>query len=257
MAEKVNPAASINYLSDKEIRRYRLQIDIPGVGLLGQEKIKKAKIIVIGAGGKGSAVIRNLISSGIGTIGICDNGIISEEALIFEHLFGDRDLGKHKAIVVKQKLSEINSMADFKLHNIWLSERNVNAITAPYDILVDASNNMDTHKLINDVAIGMKKPLILGFTNKTEALVSVFNYMGGPSVRCMLKSVDEKIFTGTGKGYSSPSSVVSLCGAVMANEVIKVVLGMETNLSGKMLIINTHTYNSNFIQINRYPENFR
>ena len=85
-------------LSDREIRRYTRQIDFAGFGIIGQEKVKKAKILVIGAGGKGTSVMQNLVSVGVGTLGICDSYHVTEEQLSRQHLYGDGDLGKQKAI---------------------------------------------------------------------------------------------------------------------------------------------------------------
>jgi len=242
MAENSRPDYKEYILTEKEKRRYKLQLGMSDVGLRGQEMIKKSKILVVGAGGRGSAVIQNLIAAGVGLIGICDNGIISEENLISEQLFGDKDLGKHKAIVIKQKLTEINKMVEIRLHNIWLTETNVDSIFLPYDILVDASNNNETHYLINDSAIRMKKPFILGFTNIFEAHIAIFNYNNGPSLRDLFKNSFENVISGSGNNFVSPISLVTISGAIMANEVLKLILGLETPLNGNLLTFNCNTY---------------
>ena len=96
---------------------------------------------MIGAGGKGTAILQHLASSGIGTLGISDNYQVEEAELSRQYLYGNGDLGKQKAIISKQKLLEINHMIDYQLHNVFLSENNIDQISKEYDVLVDATDN--------------------------------------------------------------------------------------------------------------------
>jgi len=132
-------------LSAQEIRRYSLQINNASLGVEGQEKIKQAKVLVVGAGGKGSSLMQIMAAVGVGMIGISDNFPVQEADLSRQHLYGSSDLGKQKAIISKQKLIQINHFVEYKLHNVCLSEQNINTICSNYDILIDATDNFTAH----------------------------------------------------------------------------------------------------------------
>lgn len=246
---------SSKILSEREIRRYDLQIANTSLGLAGQEKLKQSKVLVIGAGGKGTSILQNLATVGVGKLGISDNYHVKEDSLSRQYLYGNTDLGKQKAIVSKQKLHEINHLVKYELHNVYLNEKNILPICEPYDILVDATDNFPARYLIHKASIELDKPLIFSRTLSGEGLVSVFNYMNGPSLKCLYPSTvakdveDEKIF-------SCHVALMSMLGAIVANEVIKVILGMETVLSGNLLTINTRDYSFTQSPIQKNSENF-
>ena len=118
-------------LSEKEQRTFGEQIRLSGVGQAGQLKIKKSRILVIGAGGKGTSALRCLVGAGVGMIGISDNYVVEQPALPRQLLYGEKDLGRHKAIISKQKLAELSGFTDFEIHNICLSEQNSGQIVSP------------------------------------------------------------------------------------------------------------------------------
>ena len=244
-------------LSDKEIRRYASHIELPGLTIEGQEKIKKAKILVIGAGGKGSSVLQNLASAGIGTIGICDNSPIAEDQLCRQYLFGDADMGKQKAIVARQKLLQINQLNEYRLHNVYLTEETVERICSGYDILVDSTDNFPAHYLIHDVSIRMHKPVIFGRIVGPTGFVSVFNYRGGPSLRCCYPEPPTDVKNNFGEGFVNRAVLVSIIGSILANETIKVSIQMDTELSGNLLSVDAANYKLKLSKITRDPSNFR
>ena len=216
--------SSSSVLSEKEMRRYALQIGMPSIGQEGQEKIKKAKVLVIGAGGKGSSVLQNLATVGVGKIGICDNYPVQENELARQYLYGNSDLGKQKAIISKQKLVEINHLVDYELHNVCLNENNINLICYPYDILIDATDNFPARYLINDAAINLGKPLIYGEVINGLGLVSVFNYKEGPSFRCLYPEPIKKSERPYATDFSCQVAVMSIIGSIIANETLKIIL---------------------------------
>ena len=244
-------------LSDKEIRRYIHQIHLSGFGLIGQEKIKQAKILVIGAGGKGSSALQNLASAGVGTIGICDNYPVTEDQLSRQHLYGDGDLGKQKAIISRQKLVEINHLVKYKLHNVCLSEQNIDLICSGYDLLVDATDNFPAHYLINDAAIRLNKPFVYGAGKPNKGFVSVFNYKEGPSLRCCFPKPPENEQALPNIDFACQVMVISIIGSVMANETLKVILGLETKLSSNLLSIDAVNYAFSLSAIRKNPKNFK
>jgi sulfur-carrier protein adenylyltransferase/sulfurtransferase len=244
-------------LSEKEIRLYAPQIELSQIGLQGQEKIKQAKVIVIGAGGKGTSVLQHLTSLGTGHIGITDNYLVEESCLTRQRLYGNGDLGKQKAIIAKQKLQEINHLVDFRLHNVCLSDSNILNICEEYDILVDATDNFSSRYLINDAAIALNKPLVFGSIVKSEVHVSVFNYKNGPSLRCLYAASpgkDKK--SGTVINILSTGLLTGIAGVVMANEIVKIILGKETPLSGALFVFDINTYTSSLKPITKNAESF-
>jgi adenylyltransferase/sulfurtransferase len=243
-------------LSEKEIRRYALQIAIPFIGIDGQQKLKSAKVLVVGAGGKGTSVLQNLSTIGVGMLGISDNCPVEESSLSRQYLYGNSDLGKQKAIISKQKLQEINHLVKYELHNVYLSRENILAISRPYDILVDTTDNFTARYLINDAAITLNKPLVFCQTLNGEGLVSVFNYRNGPSLRCLYPEPVVAEESVSGKQFSCHVALMSMLGAITANEVSKIILDQETVLSGKVLRINAAEYSFSTSGIIKKPKNF-
>ncbi len=243
-------------LSDKEIRRYIHQIKLSGLGLAGQEKLKQSKILVIGAGGKGSSALQNLASVGVGTLGICDNYPVTEDQLSRQHLYGDGDLGKQKAIISRQKLLEINHLVEYKLHNVCLSEQNIDLICSGYDILIDATDNFPSHFLINDAAIRLNKPFVYGASKHNRGFISVFNYKKGPSLRCCYPKSPKNEQALPNTDFACQVMVISIIGSVMANETLKVILGLETKLNGNLLSVDAANYTFSLSDIKKNPKNF-
>ncbi len=242
-------------LSTKEIRRYSHQINQKGIGLEGQEKIKGSKVLIIGAGGKGTAVLQVLSSIGVGYMGICDDFLVEESTLSRQHLYGNIDIGKQKAIVSKQKLQEINHFISYELHNVCLNENNIDKIVGGYDILVDATDNFPTRYLISDAAIRMEKPLVFGSVHNHTAMVSVFNYQRGPSLRCAYPKPPSGTVDNV-DGFACHTSLLSMVGSIIANEVLKIILDKSTVLSGNIMKISGVTYDASFQLVEKNEENF-
>ncbi len=236
-------------LTGLELRRYSKQIELPSVGMSGQEKIKKSKVLVVGAGGKGTSLMQHLVAAGVGKIGISDNYAVEEKTLPDQTLYGNDDLGKQKAILSKQKLTKINHLTAIELHNVCLAETNCEQICNGYDIIVDATDNLPAHYLINDTAIRLNIPVVYGFVCNTQAHVSVFNYGAGPSFRHMYDQVSGQTENISSEGAVNTSVITGIAGSIMANEVLKVILGLPFILSGKLLIFDIHSYVIKIIDI--------
>lgn len=236
-------------LSGLEIRKYSQQIELPSVGMPGQEKIKQAKVLVIGAGGKGTALMQHLVAAGIGKIGISDNYPVEEKVLPNQTLYGNGDLGKQKAIISKQRLTEINHLTKIELHNVCLNENNCEQICGDYDIIVDATDNLPAHHLINDTAIRLNKPFVYGSVYNSQAHISVFNYDNGPSFRCMYDQIPREKENLPPDGIVSFAIISGITGIIMANEILKIILDLPFILSGKLLIFELPGYVMNMKKI--------
>ncbi|MFO7656589.1 MAG: HesA/MoeB/ThiF family protein [Bacteroidales bacterium] len=249
-------AMGSDILTQRELRRYLHQIDLPSVGVKGQEKIKQARVLVIGAGGKGTALLQNLVASGVGTLGISDNTMVTDEFLPNQRLFGDADLGKQKAILSKQKLKEINHQVQIELYNICLTPANIVNVLKDYDVIADASDNFATHYLVGDTAIEFGKPVVYGSIYGALSQVSVFNYQGGASFRSLYPSKPPANMHKPDDGMVSAGIVSVLTGTIMANETLKIILGLHNTLSGKLLTFNTADYQSEIKVFENKTNNF-
>ena len=243
-------------LSQRESRRYTKQIMIPEIGIEGQKKLIKAKVLVVGAGGLGCPVLQYLAAAGIGKIGIVEFDKVDESNLQRQVLYGSLDVGKLKAIIAKNWLEHLNSLIEFEIFNLRLDSSNAIAIIKQFDLVVDATDNYEVRYIINDSCVILNKPMVHGAIFKFEGAVSVFNFDRGPTYRCF-NPYDTK------RDYKNPRPadvglmgvLPGITGTIMANEVIKIITGTGMVLSGKLLIFNILYYNFHTFNIDNIPEN--
>ncbi len=238
-------------LTSREKRRYGKQIMIPEIGIAGQEKLKNASVLVVGAGGLGCPVLLYLTAAGVGKIGIVEFDVVDETNLQRQILYGSRDLGKLKSIIAKDRLEEINPLITLKVINLKLDNTNSTDIFRDYDVIVDATDNLKARYAINDACILMKKPMVHGAIYKFEGQVTVFNYKGGPDYRKYNPELQ-----GDASKNPQPSDVglmgvlPGITGMYMANEVIKLITETGTILNGNLLIFNTLHNSFKILKIN-------
>jgi sulfur-carrier protein adenylyltransferase/sulfurtransferase len=245
-----------NILSPREIRRYSRQILIPEIGVSGQEKLKKARVLVVGAGGLGCPVLQYLNAAGIGNIGIVEFDMVDETNLQRQVLYGSDDVGKLKSIIAKNLLEHLNSFTKIEIFNVRLNASNSLNILKDFDVIVDATDNLETRYIINDSCVILDKPMVHGSIYKYEGVVSVFNFKRGPTYRCY-----NPMRKDTGFKNPKPSEVgllgvlPGIIGSYMSNEVIKIITETGEVLSGKVLLFNTFNNTFNSFTINNIPEN--
>jgi adenylyltransferase/sulfurtransferase len=243
-------------LSAREIRRYSKQIMIAGIGIKGQEKLKNSKVLVVGTGGLGCPVLQYLTAAGVGNLGIVEFDKVDESNLQRQVLYGSSDVGKLKSILVKSRLCKINPDLNLEIFNLRLDASNSLNILKNYDIIVDATDNLDTRYVINDSCVILNKPMVHGSIYKYEGMISVFNYLGGSTYRCFNPSKTKNDYK------NPPPSQVGLFGVLpgitgtyMANEVIKIITGHGEVLSGKILLINLFNNSFQTFTVNNNPSN--
>jgi adenylyltransferase/sulfurtransferase len=243
-------------LSPRELRRYAKQIRIPEIGVEGQEKLKKASVLVVGAGGLGCPVLQYLAAAGVGTIGIAEFDTVSEENLQRQILYGSNDVGKLKSIIAKRQLENLNSLVSIEIHNLRIDSSNALSVFSDFHIIVDASDNLETRYIINDACVILGKPMVHGAIYKFEGEVAVFNYRGGPTYRCFNPFSNNK-----GARNPAPAEVgivgvlPGITGTLMANEIIKIITGSGKVLGGKVLLLNISENTMHLISIRDNPEN--
>ena len=243
-------------LSLREIRRYSKQIMIPEIGINGQEKIKNARVLVIGAGGLGCPVLQYLTVSGIGKIGIAEFDMVDESNLQRQVLYGSSDVGKLKSIIAKNRLEHLNSLGDFEILNLRIDGSNAIMIFKNFDIIVDATDNLESRYIINDACVILDKPMVHGSIYKYEGIISVFNYRGGPTYRCYIPLLPDRVYKNPPPAEVGLFGVLpGITGTYMANEVIKIVTETGEVLCGKALLINILKNTFYTFSVNNIPEN--
>ena len=231
-----------NILNKKLIERYSRQIILKNVGPIGQKKIIKSKVLVIGAGGLGCPVIDYLCRAGIGTIGIADHDKVNISNLHRQSFYNLSDVGKFKVNVLKKKIKLINKSINIKTFLKKINENNVKNILKNFDIIVDGSDNFKTKFVLNKYSVKYKKILVVGAISKFDGHVFSFNFKNKkiPCLKCFYQSEpSDEILNCEAEGIMGP--VAGTIGNIQASEVLKKILGIGNSLDKCILIINLLT----------------
>jgi molybdopterin/thiamine biosynthesis adenylyltransferase len=245
-----------NLLTPREIRRYSKQIMLPEIGVAGQGKIKKARVLVVGAGGLGCPVLQYLTSAGVGKITIIEFDKVDETNLQRQVLYGSDDVGKLKSIIAKNRLEHLNSFTEIGIINLRMDQSNSLNIIKNFDVIVDATDNLEARYVINDSCVILNKPMVHGSIYKYEGMVSVFNYKGGATYRCFNPSPAKKESRNPLPAQVGLFGVLpGIAGTYMANEVLKIITETGDVLSGKVLLFNTLNNTFKIISLKNNPLN--
>ena len=212
--------------------RYSRQIILPEVGLIGQQKLTNASVLVVGAGGLGSPVLLYLAAAGVGRLGIIDADKVDVTNLQRQVIYVTEDEGKSKAETAAKRLSALNPEISIDVYPVWLSKDNALEIFSKYDIVVDGSDNFATRYLVSDACVMLNKPLVFGSIFKFEGQVSVFNYKGGPTYRCLFPGPPVAGEVPNCSEIGVIGVLPGIIGTLQANEVIKIILDKGEVLSG-------------------------
>ena len=227
-----------NILSKKQIDRYSRQIVLKKVGIIGQRKILESKVLIVGAGGLGCPVADYLCRAGVGKIGIIDHDKVSISNIHRQSFFNTKDIGKPKVQVLKKKIHQINPFSKTKIFKEKINKENVDKIFKSFDIIVDGSDNFKTKLLLNEYSIKHKKILIAGAISKFDGHIFSFNFkkVNNPCLKCFYQAdLSDNILNCETEGILGP--VAGIVGNIQANEVLKYILQLNSNLEGKLLII--------------------
>lgn len=225
----------MNMLTNEEEARYQRQIKIPGFGTDGQKKLKKASVLVIGAGGLGSPVLMYLAAAGVGRIGIVDSDEVTTSNLQRQILYGTDDITRPKAEAAAEKLRHMNPHTEVMAYPVRFTSENAASLLQGYDLAVDCSDNYSTRYILSDATLHAGIPMVYGAVTEFMGQASVFNYRGGPSYRDLYP---EEMHQATEEKQGPPGVVGPLpgiIGSVQACEVIKIITGAGDVLSGRLL----------------------
>ncbi len=234
-------------LSQSELLRY--QRHFPVIGLAGQEQLKDAKILCVGAGGLGCPALQYLAAAGVGTLGVMDGDEVELSNLQRQILFTEQDIKKNKAKVIGERLSALNSELVINLYDEFLTDENANTIIQEYDVILDATDNYRARYLLNDVSRRLKKPLISASIYQFDAQISVFNYQNGPCYQCLYSEPPPAALTPNCAIGGVLGVLPGVAGTIQATEAIKVILGLGNILSGTLLSIDLLSMGFNQFEI--------
>ncbi|MEJ2246534.1 MAG: molybdopterin-synthase adenylyltransferase MoeB [Acidobacteriota bacterium] len=241
-------------LSHDEIKRYSRHLIMPEVGMSGQRKLKAASVLIVGAGGLGSPLALYLAAAGVGHLGLVDYDVVDSTNLQRQIIHGTGDIGRLKTESAGDRLVDMNPYIRIDTYKELLCSENALEILGGYDLVVDGTDNFPTRYLLNDACVLLKKPYIFGGIFRFDGQVSVFCTEDGPCYRCLFSHPP------------SPGSVPSCAeggvlgilpgtiGTIQATEAIKIILGLESSLAGRLLIYNALEMDFRFVKIRKDPD---
>ncbi|MBN4049184.1 molybdopterin-synthase adenylyltransferase MoeB [archaeon AH-315-M20] len=225
-------------LTEEEQIRYSRQLILPEVGKEGQEKLKEAKVLIVGAGGLGSPAAIYIAAAGVGTIGIVDFDEVEISNLQRQILYTEEDIGKEKTTIAKNNIKKINKNININIYNEKLTSENALGMIKSYDVVIDGSDNFPTRYLVNDACVLLNKPNCYGSIFRFDGQSSVFNYNDGPCYRCLFPNPPPRDAIPSCAEAGVLGVLPGVIGTIQATETIKIILGKGDILSGRYLVYN-------------------
>jgi adenylyltransferase/sulfurtransferase len=223
-------------LSQDEIRRYSRHLIMPEVGIEGQQRLKHAKVLMIGAGGLGSPLGLYLAAAGVGTLGLVDFDVVDESNLQRQVLYGQSDVGRPKVQAALARLREVNPHIELIGHETRLDSGNALELFEPYDVVVDGTDNFATRYLVNDACVLAGKPNVYGSIFRFEGQVSVFWGAHGPCYRCIFPEPPPPGLVPSCAEGGVLGVLPGIVGALQAAEVVKLIIGQGDSMLGRLLL---------------------
>jgi adenylyltransferase/sulfurtransferase len=223
-------------LSKEEILRYSRHLIMPEVGMEGQLKLKRARVLLIGTGGLGAPLGLYLAAAGVGRLGLVDFDVVDFTNLQRQVTFSTSDIGRPKLAATKERLSALNPEIQFHTYETRLTSENALEILRDYDIVVDGTDNFPTRYLVNDSCVLLGKPNVYGSIFRFEGQATVFNYPGGPCYRCLYPEPPPPGLVPSCAEGGVLGVLPGIVGAIQAMETIKLILGKGEPLAGRLLL---------------------
>lgn len=226
-------------LSAEELARYSRQLTLPELGRAGQEKLRRARVLIVGAGGLGSPAALYLGAAGVGTLGLVDFDDVDRTNLHRQVLYGESDVGRSKLDVAAERLAEINPHVHVVKHALRLTSENALDVLRDYDVVIDGSDNFPTRYLVNDACVLLGRPYVYGAILRFEGQASVFGAKGGPCYRCLFREPPPPGLVPSCAEAGVLGVLPGIIGSLQALEAIKLVTGVGEPLVGRLVILDT------------------
>ncbi|HEU4747696.1 MAG TPA: molybdopterin-synthase adenylyltransferase MoeB [Gemmatimonadaceae bacterium] len=241
-------------LSRDELVRYSRHILLPQVGEEGQRALKRARVLLVGAGGLGSPAALYLAAAGVGTIGLVDFDTVDLSNLQRQILHGSAGIGGSKLESARARLSDINPEVNLEPYATRLSSGNALEIARGYDLIIDGTDNFPTRYLINDTSVLLGIPNVHGSVFRFEGQASVFGAADGPCYRCLFREPPPPHLVPSCAEGGVLGVVPGLVGTIQATEAVKLILGIGDTLVGRLLLIDAMTMTFRTIAVRKDPE---
>ncbi len=245
-------------LTSEEIKRYARHLAIPNFGIPAQEKLKAARVLVVGVGGLGSPLLMYLAAAGVGTIGIVDDDQVDLTNLQRQILYGTQDIGQSKVKLARQKVKEINPLIQVNIYPERLTRQNAEKIIRDYDVVADGTDNFSTRYLVNDACVLFDKINVYASIFRFEGQVSVFNYLNkdnkrGPNYRDLFPEPPPPDLVPDCATGGVLGVLPGIIGSMQASEVIKVITGVGEPLAGRLFLFDAADFSTRILKIKKQP----
>lgn len=238
-------------LSASELSRYGRQILLPEVGIQGQERLRAARVLVVGAGGLGSPAALYLSAAGVGTLGLLDSDRVELSNLHRQILHGTADVGRDKTVSAAESLSALNQHTNVRQHQERLTTQNAEKTLKDYDVVVDGSDNFATRYAVNDACARLDIPWAYGSVERFSGQLSFFPGAEGPCYRCLFAEAPEPGTTASCDEIGVLSVLPGLIGTMQATETLKWILGIGTPLVGRLVTLDVRTMQMSTVDFDR------
>jgi len=240
-------------LSKEENQRYSRHLIMPEVGMEGQLKLAKAKVLMIGAGGLGAPLGLYLAAAGVGRLGIVDFDVVDYTNLQRQITFSTNDVGRPKIQAAKERLAGMNPSIRIDTYETRLTSSNALDIFRDYDIIVDGTDNFPTRYLVNDACVLLNKPNVYGSIFRFEGQTTVFHYPGGPCYRCLYPEPPPPGLVPSCAEGGVLGVLPGIVGALQAMETIKLIIGIGEPLNGRLLLFDALGMRFRELRLRRNP----
>lgn len=252
MSERIVPEAI--ELTHEEIRRYSRHLIMPEVGISGQRKLKAGSVLLIGTGGLGSPLGMYLAAAGVGRIGLVDYDVVDTSNLQRQIIHGTKDVGRSKLESASARMLDINPHVQIDTYNVPLTSANALDILAPYDVVVDGTDNFPTRYLTNDACVLLGKPNVYGSIFRFEGQASVFDARVGPCYRCLFPEPPPPGLVPSCAEGGVLGVLPGTIGAIQATETIKILLGIGETLVGRLLLYDALNMSFDLVRLRKNPK---
>ncbi len=240
-------------LNREELARYARHLVLPEVGREGQERLKRARVLLVGAGGLGSPAALYLAAAGVGTLGIVDPDVVDVTNLQRQILHGTAGLGTPKVASASTRLHDVNPHVRIETGAVRLTRDNALEIVSRFDVVVDGSDNFPTRYLVNDACVLAGKPNVYGSVYRWEGQLAVFATEGGPCYRCLFREPPPPGLIPNCAEAGVFGALPGVIGAAQAMEAIKLILGVGRPMAGRLQIFDALDYRWRELEIRRDP----
>jgi molybdopterin/thiamine biosynthesis adenylyltransferase len=235
--------------SPAEVERYARHLVLREIGGPGQQKLKAARVLVVGAGGLGAPAALYLAAAGVGTLGLVDADTVSLSNLQRQVLFNEADVGRPKVEAAAGRLTALNPHVTVETHPLWLDQANARAVISRYDLVLDGTDDFATRFAVSDACLAEGKPLVSGALGRWTGQVGVFH--GQPCYRCLVPETPPDAETCALVGVVG--ALAGVIGSMMALEAVKVITGAGDPLSGRLLIYDALAAETRTVRIGADP----